>query len=204
MQRRQQSLPPSRTPRTLCSSHPKTHGTPTSKRARTHAHTVSPMPPIGPCRYAQLFAPCATGYWAPNASAGYECHICIEGGVCEGQFELPYARKGYWSPHRNTSRHPEDDAVYNSSFLECKAFVSNCPGGAAHKISARCEEGYTGTAWYSLPPSEHQRALLCFALLCFALLCFALLCFALLCFALLCLTSCQGLSVQRPMRSWVL
>ena len=96
--------------------------------------------------------------------------------MCKGQFELPYARQGYWSPQRNTSRHPEDSAVYNSSFLDCKAFVSNCLGGAAHTISARCEEGYTGTAWYSLPPSEHQRA--SFALICLAWIGLAWLCFA--------------------------
>ena len=101
---------------------------------------------------------CIAGYWAPNASAIYTCVACPSGGECEGQFALPHAQQGYWSPARNTSRKTGDTAVYTSSFLICAAFVGglNCPGGcgASDDIhcpvggsSARCAEGYAGTAW---------------------------------------------------------
>jgi hypothetical protein len=90
-------------------------------------------------------------YWATNASAGYICRACPNGGDCEGELELPHARNGYWSPPRNTSRTMENAVVYESSFLVCGAFTNgiNCLGGSAREISAACEKGYDGDAWYA-------------------------------------------------------
>ena len=76
-----------------------------------------------------------------------------------GQFALPHAQPGYWSPARNTSRKTGDTALYTSSFLICGAFVEgiNCPGGCGVDdihcpvggSSAGCAEGYAGIAWYA-------------------------------------------------------
>ena len=95
------------------------------------------------CRVAALPA----GFWAPRASAPYECVQCPLGGICRGKAAFPYAKQGYWTSI--VSRNASDSRVYTSLFIPCKAFndPDTCLEGAGDNVLARCKIGYTGPAW---------------------------------------------------------
>jgi hypothetical protein len=88
-------------------------------------------------------------FWRPDGAPGKECSPCPDGGICDGQLNLPYPDDSFWGASSLTAANESVLTVYNSTqqgpyFFACRT----CTG------KFTCQQGYTGTLCMSCVPGQ--------------------------------------------------
>jgi len=88
-------------------------------------------------------------FWRPDGLPGKECSPCPDGGICDGQLNLPYPDNSFWGASSLNAANESVLAVYDSTqegpyFFACQTCTGNFT----------CQQGYTGTLCMSCVPGQ--------------------------------------------------